>query len=50
MDDVAVHCIGMPDFFIEHGTAADQRHRLQLDAQGIVERVLGAFLPPDATK
>ena len=49
MDDVAVHCIGMPDFFIEHGTAADQRHRLQLDAQGIVERVLGAFFP-DATK
>ena len=49
MDDVAVHRIGMPDFFIEHGTAADQRHRLQLDAQGIVERVLGAFFP-DATK
>ena len=45
MDDVAVHRIGMPDFFIEHGTAADQRHRLQLDAQGIVERVLGAFFP-----
>ena len=49
MDDVTVHRIGMPDFFIEHGTAADQRHRLQLDAQGIVERVLGAFFP-DATK
>ena len=49
MDDVVVHRIGMPDFFIEHGTAADQRHRLQLDAQGIVERVLGAFFP-DATK
>ena len=49
MDDVAVHRIGMPDFFIEHGTAADQRHRLQLDAQGIVERVLSSFFP-DATK
>ena len=49
MDDVAVHRIGMPDFFIEHGAAADQRHRLQLDAQGIVERVLGVFFP-DATK
>ena len=49
MDDVAVHRIGMPDFFIEHGTAADQRHRLQLDAQGIVERVLEAFFP-EATK
>ena len=49
MDDVSVHCIGMPDFFIEHGAAADQRRRLQLDAQGIVERVLSAFFP-DATK
>ena len=49
MDDVAVHRIGMPDFFIEHGTAADQRSRLQLDAEGIVERVLSAFFP-DATK
>ena len=49
MDDVTVHRIGMPDFFIEHGTAADQRHRLQLDAQGIVERVLGAFFP-ESTK
>ncbi len=49
MDDVAVHRIGMPDFFIEHGTAADQRHSIQLDAQGIVERVLGEFFP-DATK
>ena len=49
MDDVAVHRIGMPDFFIEHGTAADQRHRLQLDAQGITERVLSAYFP-DATR
>ena len=48
-DNVSVHRIGMPDFFIEHGTAADQRRRLQLDAQGIVERVLTAFFP-DATK
>ena len=49
MDDVAVHRIGMPDFFIEHGTAADQRHSIQLDAQGIVERVLATYFP-DATK
>ena len=49
VNDVAVHRIGMPDFFIEHGTAADQRQRLQLDAQGIVERVLSAFFP-NATK
>ena len=48
-DNVSVHRIGMPDFFIEHGTAADQRRHLQLDAQGIVERVLTAFFP-DATK
>ena len=49
MDDVSVNRIGMPDLFVEHGTAADQRHRLQLDAQGIAERVLSAFFP-DATK
>ena len=49
MDDVAVHRIGMPDFFIEHGTAADQRHSIQLDAQGIVERVLATYFP-DATR
>ncbi len=49
MEDVAVHRIGMPDFFIEHGTAADQRHSLQLDAQGITERVLSAYFP-DATR
>ena len=49
MDDVSVNRIGMPDLFVEHGTAADQRHRLQLDAQGIAERVLTTFFP-DATK
>ncbi len=49
VNDVVVHRIGMPDFFIEHGTAADQRQRLQLDARGIVERVLSAFFP-NATK
>ena len=40
LDGVSVHRIGMPDFFIEHGTAADQRHQLRLDAQGIAEQVL----------
>ncbi len=44
-EDVAVHRIGMPDFFIEHGTAADQRHRLNLDAEGIVDQILGVFFP-----
>ena len=48
MDDVSVHRIGMPDSFVEHGTAGAQRHRLQLDAEGIAERVLSAFFP-DAT-
>ena len=47
MDDVSVNRIGMPDLFVEHGTAADQRHRLQLDAQGIAERVLTAFFPDE---
>lgn len=45
LEDVAVHRIGMPDSFIEHGTAADQRHRLQLDAEGIVRQVLSVFFP-----
>ena len=45
LDDVSVHRIGMPDEFIEHGTAADQRHRLELDADGIAQRVLRVFFP-----
>jgi 1-deoxy-D-xylulose-5-phosphate synthase len=43
MDDAVVHRIGMPDSFIEHGTAVDQRHRLQLDAEGIAHQILQAF-------
>ncbi len=43
MEDVAVHRIGMPDSFIEHGAAADQRRRLQLDAEGIVQQILDTF-------
>ena len=43
MEDVSVHRIGMPDSFIEHGTAVDQRRRLQLDAEGIAQQVLSAF-------
>ena len=50
MDDVAVHRIGMPDSFVEHGTAVAQRHRLQLDAEGVAERVLSAFFPDAASK
>ena len=45
MEDVQVHRIGMPDYFIEHGTAADQRHRLQLDSEGIAQQILTAFFP-----
>ena len=45
MDDTAVHRIGMPDSFIEHGTAADQRRRLQIDAKGIAEQLKSAFFP-----
>ena len=48
VEDVSVHRIGMPDSFIEHGTAADQRQRLHLDAQGIVEQVLSVFFPEAA--
>ena len=45
MEDVPVLRIGMPDSFVEHGTAADQRHSLQLDAEGIAARILQAFFP-----
>ena len=48
MQDVSVHRIGMPDSFIEHGTAADQRRQLQLDAQGIAQQVLTVFFPDAA--
>ncbi len=45
---VSVHRIGMPDSFIEHGAASDQRRRLQLDAQGIAQQALSAFFPEAA--
>ena len=50
MDDVSVHRIGMPDSFIEHGTAVDQRHRLQLDAEGIAQEILNAFFPEASSR
>ena len=40
IDQVAVLRIGMPDSFIEQGTAADQRRRLRLDAEGIAAQVV----------
>ena len=43
IEGVNVRRIGMPDTFVEHGTATDQRRQLQLDAEGIVELVLGMF-------
>ena len=48
--DVTVHRIGMPDAFVEHGTAADQRHELQLDADGIVDHVLDTYFPDVAAR
>ncbi len=45
MEDVPVLRIGMPDSLVEHGTAADQRRRLQLDAEGIAAQILQAFFP-----
>ena len=44
-DDVSVHRIGMPDSFVEHGTADAQRQQLNLDRDGIVQEVLNAFFP-----
>ena len=45
LPDISVHRIGMPDSFVEHGTADAQRHELSLDAEGIVQQVLTAFYP-----
>ena len=42
---VSVHRIGMPDSFIEHGTAPDQRRQHQLDAEGIAQQVRNVFFP-----
>ena len=48
MEYTSVHRIGMPDSFIEHGTAAAQRRRLQLDAEGIAGQVMSVFFPEGA--
>ena len=45
IENVSVHRIGMPDSFVEHGTADAQRHELSLDAEGIVQQVLETFYP-----
>ena len=50
LEGVVVHRIGMPDSFIEHGTAADQRRRLHLDAEGIAQETLDAFFPEAASQ
>ena len=50
IEDVAVHRVGMPDAFIEHGTAADQRQQLRLDAQGIVDQILDTYFPDVAAR
>ena len=50
IDDVSVHRIGMPDEFIEHGTAADQRQQLGLDAQGILDQILDTYFPDVAAR
>ena len=43
VEDVAVHRIGIPDSFVEHGTADAQRRRLDLDAEGIAAQVRAVF-------
>ena len=43
LDSVQVLRIGMPDWFIEHGTADAQRRRLGLDPQGIAEHIRRRF-------
>ncbi len=41
--DVRVACLGLPDRFIEHGTQDLLRSLLSLDAEGIADRLKGAF-------
>ena len=50
LENLPVHRIGMPDSFVEHGTAADQRHRLKLDAEGIAQQVLSVFFSTASTQ
>lgn len=50
ISDVSVHRIGMPDAFVEHGTADNQRQDLSLDAQGIVDQILGTYFPDVAAR
>ena len=50
MEHIAVHRIGMPDSFIEHGAAVDQRRRLQLDAEGIAQQIRDIFFPDAGVK
>ena len=50
MEHIAVHRIGMPDSFIEHGAAVDQRRRLQLDAEGIAQQIRDVFFPDAGVK
>ena len=45
LENVSVHRIGMPDSFVEHGTADAQRHQLFLDSEGIAQQVVSAFFP-----
>ncbi len=49
MKDVSVHRIGMPDSFVEHGTAEEQRRRLHLDADGIARQILSVYFPQSAS-
>ena len=50
LDNVQVLRIGMPDWFIEHGTADAQRRRLGLDPQGIAEQIRSRFFAGAGTE
>ena len=41
--DARVACLGLPDRFIEHGTQDLLRSLLSLDAEGIADKLKGAF-------
>ena len=44
--DVAVHTLGIPDEFVEHGSQAVLRSRYGLDASGIVQEVQSLVKDP----
>ncbi len=43
LEGVKVHCMGLPDEFVEHGTQQLLRAKFGLDAEGIARQVVSSF-------